>query len=247
MFAWHSGLPGKELLAKSRDKAEQPGRFTFIRLKATRLEEMHRFYGTILGLPLNGETKDSLTVRFGSTLIEFAQGPENDEPFYHFAFNISENKFATAKQWLGQRCPLLRDSEDNADEQFFDIWNAHAVYFQDPSGNIGELIARHTLPSTKEGDFDVEDILYASEIGMVSGDPSELVEAIAREFGLKPYPSPFFMGDERGMFVLPSVGRPWIPQRRQKAAVFPAEVELTGHGDKELRLSELPYLIRGKA
>jgi hypothetical protein len=185
-----------------------------------------------------------LTIRFGSTLIEFVEVPETLEPFYHFAFNIPENKFTSAKQWLGRRCPLLRDSETGADELFFKKWNAHAVYFQDPSGNIGELIARHTLPSRTKGGFGAEDILYASEIGLVSPNPDRLVEAIAREFGLKPYPSTFFMGDERGMFVLPSVDRPWIPERRQKAAVFPVEVELAGRSGKEFRPSELPYVIR---
>lgn len=247
VFAWHTGLRGNALLAGGQEKAEQQGRFTLIRLHATRLEEMRRFYGTILGLPLHGESNDSITVRFGGTRIEFTQHPGDQEPFYHFAFNIPENKFAAAKEWLSRRCPLLRDSEDGADEQFFEAWNAHAIFFQDPSGNIGELIARHTLSNSAKGDFDVEDILYASEIGLVSGDPSVLVEAITRGFGLKPYPSTFFMGDERGMFVLPRVGRPWIPERHQKAAVFPAEVELTGHGAKEFRPSELPYVLRGKA
>jgi catechol 2,3-dioxygenase-like lactoylglutathione lyase family enzyme len=247
VFAWHSDLRGNALPARGQEKGEQQGRFAFIRLHATRLEEMRRFYGTVLGLPLDRETKDSLTVRFGGTRIEFTQHPGDHDPFYHFAFNIPENKFAAAKKWLGLRCPLLRDSEDGADELFFETWNAHAVYFQDPSGNVGELIARHTLSSAAKGDFDVEDILYASEIGLVSGDPSVLAEAITREFGLKPYPTTFFMGDERGMFVLPSVGRPWIPERRQKATVFPAEVELTGHGAKELRPSELPYVLCGKA
>lgn len=247
VFAWHSGLGGETMPTRNHDEAPQQGRIKFIRLSATRLEEMRRFYGTLLGLPIHGETKDSLTIRFGRTLIAFDEVPETQDPFYHFAFNIPENKFTSAKKWLGQRCPLLRDSETGADELFFEKWNAHAVYFQDPSGNIGELIARHTLPGTTRGDFDVEDILYASEIGLVSPNPAELVEAIAREFGLKPYLSTFFMGDERGMFVLPTVDRPWIPERRQKAAIFPAEIELAGYSGKELRLPALPYVIRGTA
>jgi catechol 2,3-dioxygenase-like lactoylglutathione lyase family enzyme len=247
VFAWHAGLRSKMLPPGNPHKDEQQGRFTLIRLHATRLEEMRRFYNTVLDLPVHGETKDSLSIRFGSTLIEFAQRDGNDAPFYHFAFNVPENKFAAAKKWLAKRCPLLRDSETGADEQFFEQWNAHAVYFQDPSGNIGELIARHTLPSAAKGDFGADDILYASEIGLVSADPNLLVEIIAREFGLKPYPSPFFMGDERGMFVLPPVGRPWIPECRQHAAVFPVEVELAGHGGKELCPPDLPYVIRGKS
>lgn len=245
VLAWHSGLVGETLPMGSREQAQQQGRIRFIRLNATCLEEMRRFYGTLLGLPIHAETKNSLTIRFGSTLIEFVDVPKTQEPFYHFAFNIPENKFASAKEWLGQRCPLLRDNETDADELFFKKWNAHAVYFQDPNGNIGELIARHTLPSTAKGGFGVNDILYASEIGLVSPNPDELVEAIARDFGLLPYNSTFFMGDERGMFVLPAVDRLWIPERRQKAAVFPVEVELAGHGGKELRPAELPYVIRG--
>ncbi len=247
VLGWHAALRSAAPPAGVQDKAPAGGRFTFLKLDATRLDDMRRFYTGTLNLPLHAETADSLTVRFGDTLIEFTAARGKQEPFYHFAFNVPEKKFPGAKAWLAKRCPLLRDSRSGDDELFFRFWNAHAVYFQDPSGNIGELIARHTLPSTAQGPFDVDDILYASEIGLVSRDPGALAGTIAQEFGLKPYPNDFFMGDERGMFVLPAVGRPWIPQRRQEAEIFPAEVHMIGHGSRELRPLELPYVIRRKA
>jgi hypothetical protein len=248
LLSWHppSYPEAQDKLPPSKEKASGKGRFTSLRLQATRLDELLKFYTNTLGLTLHAQARQSFTILCGETLIEFQQA-EKQEPFYHFAFNIPENKFKLAKNWLEKRCPLLKDSHTSADELFFKQWNAHAVYFQDPSGNIGELIARHTLANAREGGFDVPDILYVSEIGLVSAEPARFVGGLRDVFGLKPYlGNEFFVGDEYGLFVLPPVGRPWIPERRQKAAIFVTDVTITGHGKKELRVPNCPYLIRGE-
>lgn len=226
----------------------QPGdpghvRFKTLRLQATRLEEMRKFYSRTLGFPLLDEQNNSLTVKFGGTAIEFAEQRGTAEPFYHFAFNISENKFPQAKAWLAARCPLLK-SPQGADEFFFEFWNAHAVYFQDPAGNIVELIARHTLDNSRRGDFELEDVLYASEIGLASEDPASLGRELGERFGLAGGGS-LFVGDASGFFVLPEVGRLWIPEERQRATKNPVDVTLVaGPNAVEFLPPDLPYRIR---
>jgi hypothetical protein len=48
-----------------------------------------------------------------------------------------------------------------------------------------------------------------------------------------------FVGDQQGLFVLPAMGCPWLPEGRQKAPVCPAGVTIAGHGDKEVRPAKL--------
>lgn len=250
VLSWHPGghLSAQERTAPPKKKAAGKGRFSLLRLQATHLAEMQRFYAKTLGVPVHAKAEQSFTAAFGETMIEFQQVAGKQEPCYHFAFNVPENKFKQAKGWLADRCPLLKDSRTGADELFFEEWNAHAVYFRDPSGNIGELIARHTLANARDGAFKVQDLLYASEIGLVSPEPARLVAGIGDAFGLKPFlGNSFFIGDEYGLFVLPPEGRPWIPERRQKAAVFAAEVTVTGCGAKAFCAPKLPYRIRGEA
>jgi hypothetical protein len=54
--------------------------------------------------------------------------------------------------------------ESHDEFEFFD-WNAHAVYFYDPSVNIVEYIARHNIKSSNSTDeFTNNDILCISEV-----------------------------------------------------------------------------------
>lgn len=177
---------GQSSPAAARKKPRQAPRFHSIRLQSARLDELRRFYTKTLGIPLLGEDERRISLAFGKTTIHFDEAAQGDDPFYHFAFNIPENKFAEAKAWLRDRCPLLKDNRSGADELYFRDWDAHAVYFEDPGGNIAELIARHTLPNASEGAFTPSDLLYVSEIGLVSPEPNQLVAGLGEAFGLKP-------------------------------------------------------------
>lgn len=229
----------------ARLKSDDPGqvRFKALRLQAKCLEELRKFYSCTLGFALQAEQSDRFTVKFGETAIEFIEAQGGAEPFYHFAFNISENKFRQAKAWLAAHCPLLKTPQ-GADELFFEFWNAHAVYFHDPAGNIVELIARHTLANARRGDFDLEDVLYASEIGLVSADPKGLGRDLAERFGLAGGGS-LFVGDASGFFVLPEIGRLWIPEERQQATIHPVDLTLVTSPDaREFQPPDLPYRIQ---
>lgn len=223
--------------------SERPARFRHLRLRTSRLEAMRRFYTETLELPVAAAAGGAaFTVTIGDSMLEIVQN--GGEPaFYHFAINVPANQFEPAKRWLARRTALLRDSETGEDQLFFPAWNAHAVYFADPAGNIGELIARHTLPIRREGEFGPAQMLHVSEIGLVSPDPDALAGRLTAQFGLRPYGgTSFFVGDEYGLFVLPPVGRPWIPERRQAAQPFPAEVAIGDAGGR-LELPRLPFVV----
>ena len=125
--------------------SSSPGIISLV-LQTSKLADQRRFYTGRLGLPVIAETADSVTLGAGATRLTFTAVATGD-PFYHFAFNIPENTLGTAKESLAHRdppIPLIK-KPDGGDEYHFESWNAHAVYFLDPAGNIVEFIARHNL------------------------------------------------------------------------------------------------------
>ena len=61
------------------------------------LAKMKEFYHRLLGLSVLDEQPDRLTVAAGGTRLTFIEAaPEHGKPFYHFAFNIPENKILSA-------------------------------------------------------------------------------------------------------------------------------------------------------
>jgi catechol-2,3-dioxygenase len=212
-----------------------------LRLRTHRLPELRAFYREKLLFPVREEIGDSVSFQAGATSLTFVQTPENDgRPFYHFAFNIPENQLASAKEWLEKRTPLAAGGK----VFHFPHWNAHAIYFWDPAGNLGELIARHDLPNARSGAFGAEDILYASEIGLVVKDVPATVQALKSQLGLPAYRagSELFqpVGDEHRLLIVVQEGRPWMDRA---SAIFPTAATLYGTQAEDWELAGYPYTI----
>jgi catechol-2,3-dioxygenase len=187
--------------------------------------------------------RDSLTFQAGTTALTFIQTEEQEsQPFYHFAFNIPENKLPLAKEWLAKRTPLaLRDGEAVF---HFPNWNAHSIYFWDPAGNLGELIARHNLPNARSGAFTPEEILHASEIGLVVEDVPAAVRELKSRLGLPTYRqgSNVFepVGDEHRLLIVAQKGRPWM---HRASEIFPTVATLYGAEAGQCDLAGYPYAV----
>ncbi|MEY9091673.1 VOC family protein [Paenibacillus sp. RC84] len=185
-------------------------------LHASNLTELKEFYGERLRLPVTGDTETSFSFRAGNTNVTFVRSAPDSDSFYHFAFNIPENKIEEAAGWLRDRVELLGQEEDPV--VHFESWNAHAVYFKDPAGNIVELIARHNLENASRKPFGEEDFLCVSEIGMPVDDVSAALRDLKRQAGLEAWktPSDTFapVGDENGLFIVVKKGRVWFAGER---------------------------------
>lgn len=244
-------------------------------LTAVPLEKMREFYCQSLGLELIAFSEGELTVRAGGTTISFvpatpdqlnspgglidAAGIESNEPFYHFAFNIPENKIRAARGWQLERTPLvptpanLRDPAYPDDVRHFANWNAHSVFFFDPAYNIVEYIARHDLGNAA-GDaesFGPSDLLYCSEIGFVVApdDREEIAGRVAKQIGLSEYPrgnTPWAMGDERGLLlVLGNLGGFWGENTDTPVrwGVWPTEATINGPASADDTFDGKPYRV----
>ncbi|MEG6588494.1 VOC family protein [Paenibacillus barengoltzii] len=206
-------------------------KFTHMTLWSGQLQETEVFYTETLGFALIEHGLEHFTIQAGATLVTFRSAEVKESPYYHFALNIPENKFAEAKQWLAARVPLIE--EQGKDEVFFTAWNAHAVYFKDPSGNILELIARHNLPSELSHDFSIEDIMGVSEIGIVTSEVLPLVHRL-NAAGLTNFQEddPAFtpIGDEHGLLIVVREQREWFFSNGIPARFYPVELTVAGVG-----------------
>ncbi|WP_181884363.1 ring-cleaving dioxygenase [Neobacillus piezotolerans] len=200
--------------------------FTKLSLLASNLTEMKNFYKNVLELPISSKSVKEFTVHVGQTDLHFRESNDGN-PFYHFAINIPENKYNEAVAWAKSRVSL--NSEDGRDEVHFASWNAHA-YFEDPSGNIVELIARHNLPNRTNNNFSSQDFLNVSEIGIAVDEVIPFVRKLnALGFpnwkndseGLTP------VGDENGLFIVVKTERKWYFSDKN-ARFYPVEVFLNG-------------------
>jgi len=182
------------------------------------LKSQQNFYSTKLDLQLINESSTGFSINAGKTRLNFNVENTIDQPFYHLAFNIPENKINQAKEWSNRRFDLLI-KEGGDDIIHFKKWNAHSIYFMDSGGNILEFIAHHKLNNESDGDFSSDDILYLIEVGLVSQDVKSLANEIKNKTGLKDYikadellnSSKFrAMGDTNGMLILSKTGRDWL-------------------------------------
>ena len=115
-FAMHD-LPA--VTAQSGPAANEPRapRLLALELMAgAPLAAMKAFYGKTLELGILDERSDRFTVEAGESRLTFVESSDvvdGRAPFYHFAFNIPENKIREALEWQKKRTPMLFIPERN--------------------------------------------------------------------------------------------------------------------------------------
>jgi extradiol dioxygenase family protein len=218
-----------------------------LKIKTGNIQTQQHFYSGQLGLP-SEITNDTLTIRFGSSELQFVQ----DSAFtgrYHFAFDIPNNQFQNATQWLEQRTSLASDINGNTRFEAGE-WNADNIYFYDPQGNILELIARHELENASDQPFGPDSLLCISELGLVSKDVLEMIAWFANTLEVGTYKSfdetfaP--IGNANGLVIAVQENRIWFPDTDIPAQILPTE--LTIHGERTIthNIPDTPYTIHVK-
>jgi hypothetical protein len=219
---------------------------------------MKAFYGKTLDLRLLDEKADRFTVEAGETRITFVDSAETAggrAPFYHFAFNIPENKILKALEWQKARTPLLPIPERNRAAGFppevvdYSHWNAHSLFFLDPAGNVVEYIARHDLKNSDNSPFSWTDILYASEIALVVDDVAATAAMLATTAAVPQYRGGsdefMAMGDEHGLLLVMKRGRilDFTSEPHTAARVYRTGVTVRGPKAARHELAGYPYRL----
>ena len=224
-------------------------------LTASPLKAMAAFYSGVLEMNVQ-LTGRKLIVDAGKSKIVFSPAKNGMRPYYHFAFNIPENKILSARNWLGERTKLSvtpssqREIGMPNDVMPFKNWNAHSLFFWDPAGNILELICRHDLKNGTKGEFRGDEIHYVSEIGLVTDDVDRLATDVRSTFALPQYRgggSTFrAIGDETGLLILfKRGGTPIGAKHGQSWQIHPTDVVI--QPDMLLESSTDPHTIRTRS
>lgn len=200
------------------------------------------FYVTELGLVATGDD----SVRIGETELTFRAS--GGRPFYHFALLVPGDRFEAARTWISDRVELLRGGDIDDLVFDFDNWNALALYFHDPAGNIVELIAHLGLEENGlAGEFRAAELVGMSELGLV-GDQSTLAAGLD-DIGIRLWDGAVepgqlgFFGERARTLIVTSPGRGWLPTGRP-AEAHPVEVALVGSTDAEATLGPHRITVR---
>ncbi len=206
-----------------------------ISLPVATLTGIAEFYRRVLGCTVIDSDRKRIRLRVGESRMTFVLAA--DAVPHHFACNIPPGTVTAARDRLAQHTPL-QQTADGDDVVRFDDWDADAVYFLDPAGNIVEFIARAELLTRTpphNPDPDPVSILNISEIGIAVPTSSTVRYAAAqieRTFGITPYRpiSDDFaaMGSAQGLLILVPEGRPWFMGGGAVATQAPLRVEIAG-------------------
>lgn len=267
-FIWNTGLTSlagwlgiHEFLSGCQSNAallKKPANTRFLELElltSSPLKQLANFYHSTLGLELLAEQSTRITIRAGETILHFIRTAQEISPFYHFAFNVPENKILKAREWQLKRTPLSTAPTQLIDESFpndvrhFTGWNAHSIFFWDPAGNLVEYIARHDLDNRKESDFSSADILCASEIAFIVEETDSIAEELKSAFNLQQYRNgdSYFraVGDENGLLLLIKKGRIWESHtvNSKTPVTLKTRVHLNSVNTKNWRSVQYPFSI----
>ncbi|MBS4202231.1 hypothetical protein KHA93_21710 [Bacillus sp. FJAT-49732] len=197
--------------------------FKSVTFYTDKVKALRRFYGNILELQIIEAMADQFTVQVGESTITFKQLERR--AFYHFAINIPGNQFSMMKDWIQNRLPLNRENGRN--EVYFRSFDADSMYFEDPAGNVIELIGRRKRDLF--GDLSVASFLNISEVSITTPRVANVGEEI-QDFGISLFGSSNivpdelnFLGKRDTFIVLVPPGRRWYFSKKM-SETHPLEI-----------------------
>lgn len=180
-------------------------------LKTGNPQDQLAFYRDTLGMECNLEN-ERLTVQAGASTIVFEKHTNNAQ--YHFAFNIPSHQIKEALKWVEQRTTVLPYRGNKIVD--FKAWDAEALYFLDPAGNVLEFIARRPAEIPDDPEFSINSVKCVSEIGLATKNVKYHFDQLNAQHGV-----PFFSGnttdfcaagDHDGLFIIVrSDDKKWMP------------------------------------
>lgn len=199
--------------------------FKAVTLHTNQLNKLKDFYQNILEMPVIDEGVDKFTLQIGRSTLTFK---ESSLPAaYHFAFNIPGNHMGGAKKWLQSRVEL--NHEDGNDEIYYKSFDADAIYFDDPAGNVVEFIGRRTRNSP--GNFTINSLMDISEMSITTPYVSEValklqgVGLTSRNNNPIEPESLNFLGQDDSYIILVPPNRRWYFSNKV-SETFPLEIKL---------------------
>lgn len=210
-----------------------------IELLSKNLAEALKFYSEVLNFETLESSDEKISLKAGDSILTFKK-TSAENPVYHFAFDIPNNKLEESLQWLSQRVDLIEFQGSPVID--FPNWGAKSLYFHDNSGNVLEFIARFENDNKNFTEFDSSSIVSISEIAFVTNEVINLATDIKENHGLSyferqiPHEDFSVIGDDNGLFILVKSSRNWYPTS-VKVQIFPIKVIYENAGN----ISQIDY------
>lgn len=198
-----------------------------IHLLTNDIEGTRQFYTEKLEARVDTVNETSISFLMGSTRLAFTL-TEEQEPYYHIAFDIPHNQLEEALGWTSQRIPILPVPGNSLIVEY-PRWDARSFYFYDNNGNILEFIGRFEVPSQSSEPFSGSSILYASEVGIAVENVAAFSDQLIEQYGVELFkkqprlPNFAVVGTDTGLFIISANHRNWYPVDK-KALPFPTRV-----------------------
>jgi len=215
-----------------------------IEMLTSDVEGLRGYYRDVVGLQAIGSDA-AAEFQAGTTRLIFRAAPAGWQGMYHFAFHIPARLFRAAKAWAAEALQVIRD-RSGQDEFQHHSWQARAIYFVDPTGNIGELIAADRSDQDPGDTFDGRQILAVSEIGLACDDVQGLTQRLIERIQPRDLHGPGSdtfrsLGDNKGRLILVRTGRTWFPDTGIAAVAVQTRVLVEETGGRQYWVSGPPF------
>jgi len=207
-------------------------------LHCANLQEQKYFYTEKFRFEIAEESDEHLTLKMGSSLLTFKEN-RLKKSYYHFALNIPYNSIKTALKWLYKRADVI--PTDDGLIKDFSSWQALAIYFLDPAGNIVEFIGRKRIKTESRNTFNEKDVIAISEVGLPVSHVKDAFDLIHKASGIPKFDcddSRFCAcGSDSGLFIIvDKAEKSWFPTD-EPARAYPLEVVFHAANNKKHYLS----------
>lgn len=213
-------------------------RIKHLTLDCANLQEQKYFYTKKFDFEIVDESEGHITLKMGSSLLTFNEN-RLKKSYYHFALNIPFDSIKAAVAWLDKKVDIIETKDGKV--QDFSNWEALAIYFLDPAGNIVEFIGRNRLKGKTRTVFNEKDVMSISEVGLPVFQVSETFDLINKEAGIPKFDcksSTFCAcGDDNGLFIIvDKAEKAWFPTD-EPAKAYPLQVVFHGDNNKKHTLT----------
>ncbi len=200
------------------------------RLASANPGALRQLYAEGLCLEQRDAPAGTLALGVGPSALVFEPGAPSPQ---HVAFRIPSGAYADAMAWLGARVDLLANT-DGTHAFAFPDWNADAMYFRDPDGNVLELIAHHDFDDPYDPPFRPGHLLAIGEVGVPVDDVPGFLSDVEQRHGIRRWSGDGVgfaaAGDKHGSLIVVPRGRPWHPVPGADATAAPVAIEIAGVG-----------------
>jgi hypothetical protein len=230
-----------------RDVPEKSFEILDVQMITNNFKNNLRFWRDVMGMPTDSVSPNSFRVTIGFNSITFFNNgnlldtSSSVTPKYQFTIAIPSNQIEKCYNWLidadstnpskiGQRAKFWIDAETGSVIYRRNQYNSQSIYIKDAGKNIVEILARHDLNNTQEGEFNRGMFLGITEVGVVSRDLRKSAEKLKAAYGVeevvgssnsyKP------LGGPTGLLKLNIEGKIWTPTENEIAVGYPLTIKV---------------------